>query len=97
MCICYSVLMQRRVLQLLARVEPSVDDAFFVQWATSSLPENGHYKSLTLLPTPEEVKVDSLVQQLKPGGELKTRCVVAVTSPRRVYALPEWRSKRARA
>ena len=90
MCICYSVLMQRRVLQLLARVEPSVDDAFFVQWATSSLPENGHYKSLTLLPTPEEVKVDSLVQQLKPGGELKTRCL-AVASARRAYALPKWR------
>ena len=79
--------MQSRVLQLLARVEPSVDDAFFAQWATSSLPENGHYKSLTLLPTPEEVKVDSLVQQLKPGGELKTR-YLAVTSARRVYALP---------
>ena len=41
----------------------------------SSLPENGQYRSVTLLAAPEELKVDSLMQQLVPGAEFKTRSV----------------------
>ncbi|KAI0211616.1 Mediator of RNA polymerase II transcription subunit 24 [Lamellibrachia satsuma] len=52
--------------------DPQYANAFFTQWALQCLPANGRYKSLQVLPPGDQSKVDALLAQFNPGGELKT-------------------------
>lgn len=54
--------------------DPLYANAFFTQWALHGLPDNGRYKSLQLLPPGDQSKVDTLLAQFNPGGELTTWC-----------------------
>lgn len=47
--------------------------SFFAQWASQCLPEDGKYKSLELQEAPDSNKVDVLLTQFGPEGELKMR------------------------
>lgn len=49
--------------------------SYFVQWALRCLPEDGKYKCLDLLNPPDNSKVEVLIGQLNPGGEIKTKLV----------------------
>lgn len=45
-------------------------NSFFVQWARGCLPEDGRYKALELQAQPDPSKVDVLLRQISPDGEL---------------------------
>ncbi len=47
--------------------------SFFAQWASQCLPEDGKYKSLDLLAPADNAKVEVLLGQFSPEGELKMR------------------------
>lgn len=52
--------------------DPLYANAFFTQWALQCLPDNGRYKSLQVLPPGDQSKVNALLTQFNPGGELTT-------------------------
>ena len=45
---------------------------FFAQWALACLPEDRQYKSLELFGKPDDTKVEQLIKQFTPPGELST-------------------------
>ncbi len=63
-------------LQIMSPAQES-SKSFFAQWASQCLPEDGKYKSLELPAPPDPARVEVLLGQLGPEGELKMRCVYA--------------------
>ena len=59
-------------LQIMSTAQES-SKSFFAQWASQCLPEDGKYKSLELQEAPDSNKVDVLLTQFGPEGELKMR------------------------
>ena len=59
-------------LQIMSTAQES-SKSFFAQWASQCLPEDGKYKSLELQEASDSNKVDVLLTQFGPEGELKMR------------------------
>ena len=52
--------------------KPALEKCFFIKWAQMWLPEEGQYKPVDCHLVQDDQRVDGLLTQIQPGGELKT-------------------------